>query len=77
MIFGFFFRYQYYFGLSKLVKREDGWSYFTGRGCGTISPIKYFDIMPENTEGIECALVRPQSQLLKLSGEIKTPVEGK
>ena len=47
MIFGLFFCYQYYFGLSKLVKREDGWSYFTGRGCGTIriSSIKYFVLL--------------------------------
>ena len=27
-----------YLGHSKLVKREDGWSYFTGRGWFTIGP---------------------------------------
>ena len=30
-----------YFGHSKLVKRKDGWSYFTGRGWFTIGPKTY------------------------------------
>ena len=35
-----------YFGHSKLVKREDGWSYFTGRGCFSMVPKTFMKFLP-------------------------------
>ena len=51
--------------------------FFVGRGCGTINPIKYFDVMPKDTAGITCALVKPENQQKRSSDDANMSVNGK
>ena len=49
----------------------------TGRGCGTLTPIKYYDVMPVDTNGITCALVKPENQQKRSSDDANISVKGK
>ena len=44
---------------------NDNFYYFPGRGCGTSTEIKYFDHMPEDTEGLKCAFVKKFPDIVK------------
>ena len=44
------------FGKKPIIR--NGWKVFTGRGCGTITPIRYLETMPEDTSNLSCTLVR-------------------
>ena len=46
-------------------------------GCGNLMPIKYYDTMPEDTTGIECALVKPEFRKTEQSLEIGGIIERK
>ena len=54
---------------AKIEKKKNGWSFISGRGCGTITPIKIFNTEPLDTTGITCAMIRPErspgSQVLR------------
>ena len=41
---------------NTVIKQWNGW-YFTGRGCFLTQQSRIFYEMPENTTGLECALV--------------------
>ena len=45
---------------AKMGKKENGWNFIPGRGCGTITPIKIFNTEPLDTAGITCAVIRPE-----------------
>ena len=55
------------FGNSKVIKHSNGLSYITGRGCGTIKPIKYFTSMPRDTSELTCSIIKSK-ELEKLEG---------
>ena len=42
---------------SKVIKKENGLTYITGRGCGTLTRIKYFDSMPKDISELTCAII--------------------
>ena len=44
----------------KIEKNKNGWSFISGRGCGTITPIKIFNTEPLDTAGITCVMIRPE-----------------
>ena len=46
-------------------------------GCGNLMPIKYYDTTPEDTTGIECALVKPEFRKTEQSLEIGEIIERK
>ena len=43
---------------SKVIKKENGLTYITGRGCGTLTPIKHFDSMPTDISELTCAIIK-------------------
>ena len=43
-----------------IEKKKNGWNSISGRGCGTINPIKIFNTEPLDTTGITCAMIRPE-----------------
>ena len=43
---------------SKVIKHSNGLSYITGRGCGTVKPIKYFTSMPRDTSELTCSIIK-------------------
>ena len=45
---------------SKMIKRDDGWTYFTGRGCGTLTPLKHLTEIPQDTSELTCAMIKPK-----------------
>ena len=45
---------------ANIEKKKNGWSFISGRGCGTITPIKIFNSEPLDTTGITCAMIRPE-----------------
>ena len=45
---------------AKIEKKENGWNFISGRGCGTITPIKIFNTEPLDTAGITCVMIRPE-----------------
>ena len=52
-------------------------SHIAGRGCGTLTPIKYYDAVPKDTNGITCALVKPENQQKRSSDDANISVKGK
>ena len=44
---------------SKIIKKDNGLTYITGRGCGTLTPIKHFDSMPKDISELTCAIIKP------------------
>ena len=54
---------------AQIEKKKNGWNFISGRGCGTITPIKIFNSEPLDTTGITCAMIRPEgspgSQVLR------------
>ena len=55
------------FGNSKVIKHSNGLSYITGRGCGTVKPIKHFTSMPRDTSELNCSIIKSK-ELEKLEG---------
>ena len=45
---------------AKVEKKKNGWNFISGRGCGTITPIKILNTEPLDTTGITCAMIRPE-----------------
>ena len=45
---------------SKVIKKENGLTYITGRGCGTLTPIKHFDSMPTDISELTCAIINSE-----------------
>ena len=45
---------------SKLEKKKNGWDFISGRGCGTITPIKIFNTVPLQTTGNTCSMIRSE-----------------
>ena len=41
------------------LRQRNGFWYITGRGCGTDTPIKYLDEIPEDIEGLSCVIIQP------------------
>ena len=52
---------------SEVIKHSHGLSYITGRGCGTIKPIKYFTSMPRDTSELSCSIIKSK-ELEKVEG---------
>ena len=44
---------------SKVIKKDNGLTYITGRGCGTLTPIKHFTSMPKDISELTCAIIMP------------------
>ena len=42
------------------LKQRNGDHYITGKGCGISTPIKYFEEIPVNIEGMRCTISRPK-----------------
>lgn len=55
-----------------LMGSNEKYHYFTGRGCGTTTQIKFFDTMPADISGLTCAFVRKDKSLVG-----KSPDPGK
>ena len=47
--------------LAEIKPRKNGWSFISGKGCGTSTPIKFYNTMPLYTSGLTCAMIRPQA----------------
>ena len=45
---------------SKVIKKDNGLTYITGRGCGTLTPIKHFDSMPKDISELSCAIIKSE-----------------
>ena len=45
---------------SKVIKKDNGLTYITGRGCGTLTPIKHFDLMPKDISELTCAIIKSE-----------------
>ena len=41
------------------LKQRNGFWYITGKGCGTDTPIKYLNEIPDNIEGMSCVIIQP------------------
>ena len=54
---------------SKVIKKENGLTYITGRGCGTLTPIKHFDSMPMDISELTCAIINSK-KIEKSDGKI-------
>ena len=54
---------------SKVVKKDNGLTYITGRGCGTLTPIKHFTSMPKDISDLTCAIIKPD-KISKSDGKI-------
>ena len=54
---------------SKVIKKENGLTYITGRGCGTLTPIKHFDSMPTDISELTCAIINSE-KIKKSDGKI-------
>ena len=54
---------------SKVIKKENGLTYITGRGCGTLTPIKHFTSMPKDISELTCAIIKPD-KIFKSDGKI-------
>ena len=44
----------------KMEKNKKGWGFISGRGCGTITPIKIFNTVPLQTTGNTCSMIRSE-----------------
>ena len=58
-----------YFIFWKVIKKENGLTYITGRGCGTLTPIKHFDSMPTDISELTCAIINSE-KIKKSDGKI-------
>ena len=54
---------------SKVIKHSNGFSYITGRGCGTLTPIKHFDSMPLDISELTCAIIKSE-KIEKSKGKV-------
>ena len=54
---------------SKVIKKNNGLTYITGRGCGTLTPIKHFDSMPKDISELTCAIINSE-KIKKTEGNI-------
>ena len=45
---------------SKVIKKDNGLTYITGRGCGTLTPIKHFTSMPKDISELTCAIINSE-----------------
>ena len=53
----------------KVIKKDNGLTYITGRGCGTLTPIKHFTSMPKDISELTCAIIKPD-KIFKSDGKI-------
>ena len=53
----------------KVIKKDNGLTYITGRGCGTLTPIKHFTSMPKDISELTCAIIKPDKNF-KSDGKI-------
>ena len=66
---------------AEVNKNNNGWNFISGKGCGTITPIKFFNNFPLDISGLTCAMIKPQdfkiSKNYDLFKGIKNPDEMK
>ena len=53
VIFAFFVNSIY---AGELIKKDNGY-FITGRGCGTNTPLKYMNYIPEDLDEYECSFI--------------------
>ena len=45
---------------AQIEKNKNDWNFISGRGCGTITPIRIFYTEPLDTTEFTCAIIRPE-----------------
>ena len=46
----------------ELIKKDNGY-FITGRGCGTNTPLKYMNYIPENLDEYECSFINLKADI--------------
>ena len=46
----------------ELIEKDNGY-FITGRGCGTNTPLKYMNYIPENLDEYECSFINLKADI--------------